>query len=100
MGGAANAIRSAPVHLLARAIEAELRPYNLGRLNPLGLNLAAPALVVAGAEDTLIPPAASEEMSKAIRNATLAIVPRAGHLPNLEQETQFDTVLAQFLKQF
>src|SRR5262249_27661347 len=36
---------------LARKVEALLRPYNLGRLNPLGLNLAAPALFAYGSED-------------------------------------------------
>ncbi len=36
---------------LARAIEAVLRPFNLGRLNPLGLNLAAPALFAHGTEE-------------------------------------------------
>jgi alkylation response protein AidB-like acyl-CoA dehydrogenase len=35
----------------ARAAEAVLRPYNLGRLNPLGLNLAAPALFAHGTEE-------------------------------------------------
>jgi acyl-CoA synthetase (AMP-forming)/AMP-acid ligase II/alkylation response protein AidB-like acyl-CoA dehydrogenase len=35
---------------VARAVEAELHPYNLGRLNPLGLNLAAPALFSHGTE--------------------------------------------------
>jgi len=35
----------------ARAAEAVLAPYNLGRLNPLGLNLAAPALFAHGTED-------------------------------------------------
>jgi alkylation response protein AidB-like acyl-CoA dehydrogenase len=35
----------------ARLVEAELRPYNLGRLNPLGLNLAAPALFGYATED-------------------------------------------------
>jgi alkylation response protein AidB-like acyl-CoA dehydrogenase len=35
---------------VARTIEAELSPYNLGRLNPLGLNLAAPALFAHGTE--------------------------------------------------
>jgi alkylation response protein AidB-like acyl-CoA dehydrogenase len=34
----------------ARLVEQELRPYNLGRLNPLGLNLAAPALLAHGTE--------------------------------------------------
>ncbi len=36
---------------VARLVEAELRPYNLGRLNPLGLNLAAPALFAHGTEE-------------------------------------------------
>jgi len=35
----------------ARAVEAVLAPYNLGRLNPLGLNLAAPALFAFGTEE-------------------------------------------------
>jgi alkylation response protein AidB-like acyl-CoA dehydrogenase len=34
----------------ARVVEAELAPFNLGRLNPLGLNLAAPALFAHGTE--------------------------------------------------
>nr|WP_261574092.1 acyl-CoA dehydrogenase family protein [Frankia gtarii] len=36
---------------LARAAEAELRPFNLGRLNPLGLSNAAPALFAHGSEE-------------------------------------------------
>ncbi len=35
----------------ARRAEEELRPFNLGRLNPLGLNLAAPALFAHGSEE-------------------------------------------------
>ncbi|MGA7420608.1 MAG: acyl-CoA dehydrogenase family protein [Acidimicrobiales bacterium] len=35
----------------ARAVEVELAPYNLGRLNPLGLSLAAPALFSFGTEE-------------------------------------------------
>jgi alkylation response protein AidB-like acyl-CoA dehydrogenase len=35
---------------VARAMEAELSPYRLGRLNPLGLNLCAPALFAHGTE--------------------------------------------------
>jgi len=35
---------------IARMIDAELAPYNLGRLNPLGLNLVAPALFAHGTE--------------------------------------------------
>lgn len=36
---------------VARAVEMELAPFNLGRLNPLGLNLAAPALFAHGSEE-------------------------------------------------
>ena len=36
---------------VARAVDGVLRPYNLGRLNPLGLNLAAPALFAHGTEE-------------------------------------------------
>ena len=32
-------------------VEQELAPFNLGRLNPLGLNLAAPALFAHGTEE-------------------------------------------------
>ena len=35
----------------ARRVERELSPFNLGRLNPLGLNLAAPALFAHGTEE-------------------------------------------------
>jgi alkylation response protein AidB-like acyl-CoA dehydrogenase len=36
---------------LARLVEAELRPYNLGRLNPLGLHNTAAALFAHGTEE-------------------------------------------------
>ncbi|MDQ1481214.1 MAG: hypothetical protein QOI44_2075, partial [Actinomycetota bacterium] len=35
----------------ARLVEQELRPFNLGRLNPLGINLCAPALFAHGTEE-------------------------------------------------
>ena len=49
---------------VARAIDAVLHPYNLGRLNPLGLNLAAPALFAHGTEEQrlrFLPPIVSNE---------------------------------------
>jgi alkylation response protein AidB-like acyl-CoA dehydrogenase len=36
---------------VARRADEELQPFNLGRLNPLGLNLAAPALFAHGTEE-------------------------------------------------
>jgi len=48
----------------ARLIEAELRPLNLGRLNPLGLNQAASALLAYGTEEQrvrFLPPILTNE---------------------------------------
>ena len=48
----------------ARRAEEELRPFNLGRLNPLGLNLAAPALFAHGTEaqrERFLPPIVRNE---------------------------------------
>jgi alkylation response protein AidB-like acyl-CoA dehydrogenase len=49
---------------LARRLEAELAPFNLGRLNPLGLNLCAPALFAHGTEEQrlrFLPPIVGNE---------------------------------------
>lgn len=69
-----------------------------GDSTPLLAKIDVPALVVHGAEDTLIPPAEAEEMHRAIRNSQLELIPLSGHLPNLEQPAPFDTALWQFLK--
>ncbi len=48
----------------ARAAEAVFAPYNLGRLNPLGLNSAAPALFAHGTEEQrlrFLPPMVRDE---------------------------------------
>jgi alkylation response protein AidB-like acyl-CoA dehydrogenase len=48
----------------ARLLERELAPFNLGRLNPLGLNLCAPALYAHGTEAQrrrFLPPIVSNE---------------------------------------
>lgn len=56
-----------------------------------------PALVICGEEDALTKPAESEAMAATIPGATLVMIPRAGHLSNLEQATAFNAALQQFL---
>ena len=49
---------------LARRVEELLEPFNLGRLNPLGLNLVAPALMAHGTEEQrlrFLPPIVANE---------------------------------------
>jgi pimeloyl-ACP methyl ester carboxylesterase len=59
--------------------------------------IECPTLVIVGAEDTLTPPAVSEEMCRAIHRAELTVVPDAGHLSNIEQPERFNDAVARFL---
>lgn len=60
-------------------------------------SIACPALVICGAEDVLTPPSDSEAMAASIPNAELVVLPRAGHLSNLEAPMAFTGAVAQFL---
>ena len=64
---------------------------------PLLSRIDVPALIVHGAEDTLIPPAEAEGMHRAIKHSQIELIPLSGHLPNLEQPAPFDATLRQFL---
>jgi 3-oxoadipate enol-lactonase len=64
---------------------------------PLLANIKVPTLVITGDEDALIPVDESRGMAKAVPGATLVVVPRAGHLANLEQPEAFNTALHEFL---
>ncbi|MCC7418162.1 MAG: alpha/beta fold hydrolase [Acidobacteria bacterium] len=66
--------------------------------SPTLARLHVPTLVIVGAEDTLTPPALSEQMRQTVPGAELAIVPAAGHLSNLEQPDGFNAALAHFLE--
>jgi pimeloyl-ACP methyl ester carboxylesterase len=65
---------------------------------PLLPHIKVPSLILAGVEDTLIPPAQADEMHKVIPNSGCEKMPLAGHLPNLEQTAPFDARLHQFLQ--
>jgi pimeloyl-ACP methyl ester carboxylesterase len=57
----------------------------------------APILVVVGEEDALTPPEEARKMAALNPKAQLVEVPRAGHLPNLEQPNAFNEALTLFL---
>ena len=52
-----------------------------------------PTLVITGDEDELIPVDESRSMAAAVPGATLVIIPKAGHLANLEQPDAFNSAL-------
>ena len=62
--------------------------------------LPMPVLIVHGAADAIIPPAAATAMSEAIPGSTLVLVPDAGHLPMLEQPAAMSTALRDFLHRY
>lgn len=59
--------------------------------------IRVPTLIVCGAEDTITPPAEAEVLHKAIVGSRLEVIPRAGHLANLENPTDVNEVLRGFL---
>jgi 3-oxoadipate enol-lactonase len=80
---------------LANALAAMAgRPDSTASLGGLKL----PVLVLAGEEDKLTPPESAQGMAGRIEGAKLALVPKAGHLSNLENPEFFNVALLNFLK--
>jgi pimeloyl-ACP methyl ester carboxylesterase len=65
---------------------------------PIVSAVRVPTLVIVGDEDTLTPVEESRRLAETIPAAQLEIIPRAGHLPNLEQPERFNAVLTRFLE--
>jgi 3-oxoadipate enol-lactonase len=59
--------------------------------------IAVPMLIVVGDSDTITPPSDAERMATLAPNATLAVIPGAAHLSNLEQPEQFNHAVESFL---
>jgi pimeloyl-ACP methyl ester carboxylesterase len=60
-------------------------------------HIRVPTLLIGGEQDQLTPPVVMQDLQQAIDGSSLTIVPRAGHLPNLEQAEVFNTALLKFL---
>ena len=56
--------------------------------------IRVPTLVLAGADDAIMPPAEAEALAKAIAGARLKLIPRAGHLVAYEQAEAFNEALS------
>jgi len=61
--------------------------------------ITVPTLVVVGEDDALAPPAVARAMHESVRGSRLAVLPRAGHLSNLEAPEEFNAAVADFLEQ-
>jgi 3-oxoadipate enol-lactonase/4-carboxymuconolactone decarboxylase len=59
--------------------------------------IAAPTMLLYGAEDPVTPPAAGEALRTAVPDAGLVVIPRAAHLANVEQPGIFTRTLVEHL---
>jgi pimeloyl-ACP methyl ester carboxylesterase len=88
-----DAVRAGP-RTLSRAGRELLRDESLE--DELGA-VAAPTLLVWGARDPVVPPAAAERYLRALPDARLVVVPGSGHLPMVEQPDAFARAVLAFL---
>jgi pimeloyl-ACP methyl ester carboxylesterase len=90
-----NLILSSSAEAIAHAVTALMtRPDS----SPLLGSIHVPTLIVVGEQDTITPPALSEQMHRAISGSEYIVLPGAGHLSNLEQPEPFNAALARFLE--
>ena len=59
--------------------------------------IRVPTLVIAGSDDSVIPPLESAALAKAIPDAQLRIIPGAGHLVALDQSDAFNEAMQEWL---
>jgi 3-oxoadipate enol-lactonase len=79
---------------LAGAISAMMgRPDS----TPLLSTIHVPTLVVVGEEDTLTPVESARDLHRQIPGSDLRLIPKAGHLSNLEQPEAFNDAVGHFL---
>jgi 3-oxoadipate enol-lactonase len=60
-------------------------------------SLNIPALILVGEDDMLTPVKCSEDLAKALNNSEMHIIKNSGHLSNLENSGDFNSVLGNFL---
>lgn len=94
IGWVRNMIAGADGEKVARSLEALASRPDSTLLLP---SISVPTLVLVGEEDTLTPPAVAEAMAEAIPQSELQLVPRAGHMANLENPEMFNRALHGFL---
>ena len=71
-----------------KSLQATVGQVDLGDISAI----AAPAHFIVGADDPLTPPAMHDAMAAKLRGAPVSVLPRAGHLSNIEQPEAFNEV--------
>lgn len=87
-----DALRAGPLGLAGHAHAAATTD-----LRPELASIRAPTLVVWGARDRLLPARTATAWADALPHARLELLPRAGHLPMVEQPEELSRLLREFL---
>lgn len=66
--------------------------------SPILKEFSFPTLVIVGEDDIASPPEEVKNMAKQIPGSQFTLIPRAGHLSNLENPDDFNAALGQFLQ--
>jgi 3-oxoadipate enol-lactonase len=74
-----------------------LRMMHRADSTPLLATTTVPTLVIVGEEDELTPPVESQRIADGIPGSKLVVIPKAGHLSNLECPDEFNQAVASFL---
>jgi pimeloyl-ACP methyl ester carboxylesterase len=83
-----------------RAVAALLRTIaNRPDLLPMLAELRLPVLIVGGRDDRISPPERVTELAAALEQATLRLVPGAGHMAPIEAPQAMTAILGEFLAQ-
>jgi 3-oxoadipate enol-lactonase len=62
------------------------------------VNIAVPVLAIVGDEDQVTPAPGARQIAEGVADGRLVVIPKAGHLANLEAAPAFDNVLQAFLQ--
>lgn len=92
--GYQNMLTRTPAEGYAATCDA-LRDADLREMVP---SINIPALVLCGEEDLATPPSLGRELAAALPQARFALIPKAGHLPSLEQPQALAAAIQHFLQ--
>mgnify|MGYP003333827815 FL=1 len=94
--GLRQTIMATPISTIVAALSAlGARP---DMVEPMRL-LAAPTLLVVGAEDTITPPECMQRAERVFPHSRLLILPHCGHLAPLESPEAFNAAVVEFLRE-
>ena len=92
---AAMMARQSPEAVIAALRAMAARPDSFGDLPGIDV----PVLLIVGREDVITPPEDARAMRERLPRAELIEIPRAGHLPPLEEPGAFNAAVRNFLEQ-